>query len=396
MTQPQTLDLTTTTLDDPDCRAAELLHVFDAQGEAFMLNALHTLQPTFDWNGTAVLSDMSAIAYLPRSGCYAFGVSVEQSIQREKAIRRSRFGMPLLDPLADETDDWPLPLDLTIHRVMAYATTLVARETGTDLPDTFTPHAGLFLQMAPNAPETLNDILHDSLRDPDDNLLNEKLDEILELLARRLIKITPSHQMAVFRTAVQSLGPDDRQPSRRRPSVMPTVTPNRPGRLPQQLANIAQSYVQTGDFRLASGARSSWYIDARAFLLQNEVARTVGRIMVPMLEPGVTCVGGPSTGAIPLAMAIITQSQHSMTAFFVRPEEKQHGSGLRIEGNLAPRVAVIDDTCTTGASILDAIRAVEQAGATVEQVLTLFHRGGHDAINRAGYQYQYAMSVIEP
>ena len=212
MTQADTMNLMTTTLGDTDCYAAHLLRVFDTQGEAFMLNLLHALKPTFDRNGTAVFSDESAVAFRPRSGCYAFGVSVQQSIKDENAIRHSRFGIPLMDPLADETDDWPLPLDLTIHAVMAYATTLVARETRTTLPDTFIPHAGLFFQMAPNAPETLNDLAHDCLRDPDDNLLNEKLDEVLELLARRLIAHTPSHQVDVFRDAVRSMNQDETQP----------------------------------------------------------------------------------------------------------------------------------------------------------------------------------------
>ena len=178
--------------------------------------------------------------------------------------------------------------------------------------------------------------------------------------------------------------------------MTPTVTPNLPGKIAQTLAYVAQSYIRTGDFLLASGARSSWYIDSSAFLLRGDVARDVGRIMVPMLEPHVTCVGGPATGAIPLAMAIITQAYpRPMKAFFVRPEEKQHGSELRIEGNLAETVAVIDDTCTTGASILDTIRAVEQAGSIVAQVLSLFDRGAQDAIAQAGYPYRYAMSVTK-
>ena len=206
MTNNNTLDLTITTLDNPNCQAAHLLEIFDRQGEAFMLNALHAKQPTFNRDGTAVLSDQSAVAFLTKTSCYLFGSSVEQTIGQENAIRRSRFGTPLLDPLADDTEDWTLPLDLTQHRVMAHATTVVATETGTELPDGFQPHAGLFFQMSPSAPETLHEIVLDALNDPDDNTLNEKLDEILELVAKRLIKLTPSHQMDRFREAVTSLG----------------------------------------------------------------------------------------------------------------------------------------------------------------------------------------------
>ena len=67
------------------------------------------------------------------------------------------------------------------------------------------PHAGLLYQLAPNAPETLSEIVNDALRDPDDTMLNEKLDELLEMLAKRLIKLTPSQQMDRFRAVVRSL-----------------------------------------------------------------------------------------------------------------------------------------------------------------------------------------------
>ena len=206
MTDNNTFDLTTTTIENPNCQAANLLEIFDHQGEAFMLNALHAERPTFNQDGTAILSDQSAVAFLPKTSCYLFGSSVEQNIGQENAIRRSRFGMPLLDKLADDTQDWPMPLELTQHRVMAHATKVIATETGTKLPDGFQPHAGLFFQMSPGAPETLHDVVIDALDDPNDNTLNEKLDEILELVAKRLIKLTPSHQMDRFREAVTSLG----------------------------------------------------------------------------------------------------------------------------------------------------------------------------------------------
>ena len=212
MPDSATLDLTITTMDNPDCSAANLLNIFDQQGEAFMLNELHAEQPTFNREGTAVLSDNSAVAFLPKTACYVFGSSVEQTIDRENAIRRSRFGVPLLDPLSDDNDDWPLPLDLTYHRVMAHVVNVIAAETGTELPACFHPHAGLLFQIAPNAPETLQEIVTDALRDPDDHMLDEKLDEILELLAKRLIKLTPSHQMDTFRAVVRSLDTRPQQP----------------------------------------------------------------------------------------------------------------------------------------------------------------------------------------
>ena len=137
----------------------------------------------------------------------------------------------------------------------------------------------------------------------------------------------------------------------------------------------------------------SWHIDVRAFLLDNENARLVGRTMLRILGPDVTCIGGPATSAIPLAMATITQSSQPMTAFLVRPESRQHSAAQRIEGNLGPRVAIIDDACTTDTYILHAIRAVEAAGATVLQVATLFDQGGGQIVVAAGYSYQNLITI---
>ncbi len=151
----------------------------------------------------------------------------------------------------------------------------------------------------------------------------------------------------------------------------PTMQPAVSGRAAREIARRAQRYIRPGDVRLASGASSSWHIDGRAFLLGGENARPAGRAMLRILGPDVTCIGGPATGAIPLAMAIITQSSPPMTACFVGPVARQLGTAQRIEGNLGPRVAIIDDTCTTGASILDAIRAVEDAGYSYQNLLTI-------------------------
>ena len=93
-------------------------------------------------------------------------------------------------------------------------------------------------------------------------------------------------------------------------------------------------------------------------------------------------VGGMAVGAVPLVTAILGAAaardpETPLLGFFVRKEAKKHGRGQRIEGNFQPgqTVALVEDTCTTGGSALEAVDAVEAAGGKVARVLCLVDRG---------------------
>jgi orotate phosphoribosyltransferase len=146
---------------------------------------------------------------------------------------------------------------------------------------------------------------------------------------------------------------------------------------------VARS-VRLGDFTLASGAKSSYYIDARTTTMSGEGQRLVGLVGYEAirrsgLEP--THLGGLTLGADPVAYAIAHRSAlegRPIDAFTVRKQAKMHGTGQRIEGGLPPgaRCMVVEDTMTTGRSALEAIEAVREAGAIVVGVFTLVDRSG--------------------
>lgn len=160
------------------------------------------------------------------------------------------------------------------------------------------------------------------------------------------------------------------------------------------IAQLVEPYVHRGNFAISSGEAVSWYIDGRAFMLDNRNAVVAGQVLAALLHPDLTCVGGPATAAIPVVAAIIHQSPQPRQGFYVRPAAKDYGMLNRIEGNLAPEVAVVDDTCYSGESILSAISAVERAGSSVRQVVALFDRDrGGEAIRAAGYRYDYALRL---
>jgi orotate phosphoribosyltransferase len=140
--------------------------------------------------------------------------------------------------------------------------------------------------------------------------------------------------------------------------------------------------VRLGDFVLASGARSDYYIDARATTMSAEGQRLVGLVGLQVirerqLEP--THVGGLTMGADPVAYAIAHRSAlagQPIDGFSVRKQAKDHGTGQRVEGGVpaGARCLVVEDTMTTGRSSLGAVEALRAHGAEVVGVLALVNR----------------------
>lgn len=140
---------------------------------------------------------------------------------------------------------------------------------------------------------------------------------------------------------------------------------------------------------LSSGKRSSYYFDARQVLLDPEGAELAGRLGYETLRGhGIAAVGGPSVAADPLVCAISAAAWGDgvrWTGFFVRKEAKRHGLQNWIEGPFLEEgtpVAVVDDTLTTGGSVIGAIERARQAGAVVAAALVVIDReeGGREAI----------------
>ena len=171
------------------------------------------------------------------------------------------------------------------------------------------------------------------------------------------------------------------------------------------IALLLERSFRVGDFVLASGARSPYYVDARTTTTHAEGQAVVGRLGVAAIrEAGLrpASVGGLTLGADPVAYAIAHASWLAgdpVNAFTVRKEPKAHGTGKRVEGCFAAgdEVVMIEDTVTTGGSTLKAIQAVEAEGGTVLAVLALIDReeGGRQAIEAAGYPVLTIVRVSE-
>ena len=153
--------------------------------------------------------------------------------------------------------------------------------------------------------------------------------------------------------------------------------------------------LQFGEFTLTSGQKSSYYFDGRRLSLDPEGAHLISALFLDaMTRAGCEAFGGPTVAAVPIvgAIALRAWQEHAdMTGFFVRPEAKQHGMGRQIEGSVEPgmKVAVFDDTVSTGGSLLAAIDAVQEMGCEVALVLCVLdrHQGGSDEVRKRGLPF---------
>lgn len=157
---------------------------------------------------------------------------------------------------------------------------------------------------------------------------------------------------------------------------------------------LAERSTKRGQFTLASGRQSQYYIDARLTTMSPEGLSLIGELALSKLQQAgwtVDAIGGLTLGADPISYAISyasAKSSRPIRAFTVRKEAKTHGTGKTIEGPFRKndRVAVIEDVITTGGSAIRAIEAVRAQNGTVAGVLALVDReeGGRQAIEAAG------------
>ena len=161
-------------------------------------------------------------------------------------------------------------------------------------------------------------------------------------------------------------------------------------------ALLRERSISFGDFRLASGQHSHYYIDARKATMSAQGLLLLGRLGLAAIRQASwtpVAVGGLTMGADPVAFAIARASVDQpplIQAFSVRKASKDHGTGRRIEGNFSSgdAVVVLEDVITSGGSALAAIGAIRAEGGTVLGVVAVVDRGqgGRAAIEASGFE----------
>jgi orotate phosphoribosyltransferase len=168
--------------------------------------------------------------------------------------------------------------------------------------------------------------------------------------------------------------------------------------LKQQILDKA---VVHGKVILSSGKEADYYVDLRRVTLDAEAAPLVGRVMLELTKDlDFDAVGGLTLGADPVAAAMLHAAHaqgRQLDAFVVRKAEKAHGLQRRIEGPdvKGRRVLAVEDTSTTGGSVLTAVEALRAEGAEVVGVAVIVERAAATAVEEKGLKYLYAYNLVD-
>lgn len=166
---------------------------------------------------------------------------------------------------------------------------------------------------------------------------------------------------------------------------------------------ISRKAVVHGEVTLSSGRQADYYVDLRRISLDGQAAPHVGTVMLDLTEDwAYDAVGGLTLGADPVAVAMVHAAAgrgRRLDAFVVRKSGKAHGMQRRIEGPdvAGRRVLAVDDTSTTGGSVLTAVEALREAGAEVVGVAVVLDRdtGAREAVAEAGHDYRWAYDAAD-
>jgi orotate phosphoribosyltransferase len=164
---------------------------------------------------------------------------------------------------------------------------------------------------------------------------------------------------------------------------------------------IKDKAVVHGKVTLASGREADYYVDLRRITLDADAAPLVGRVMRELTaDLEFDAVGGLTLGADPVATSMLHSAAaegRRLDAFVVRKAEKTHGLQRRVEGPdvAGRRVLAVEDTSTTGGSVLTAVEALRDAGAEVVAVAVIVDRatGAREKVEAEGLEYRAALSL---
>ncbi len=167
------------------------------------------------------------------------------------------------------------------------------------------------------------------------------------------------------------------------------------------LTRIKTDAVVHGRVVLSSGREADYYVDLRRVTLSGAAAPLVGEVMLDLTADwDFDAVGGLTLGADPVAAAMLHAAAargRALDAFVVRKEGKAHGLQRRIEGPdvAGRRVLAVEDTSTTGGSVLTAVDALREVGAEVVGVAVVVERGAAAAVAEAGLPYRHAFELSD-
>ncbi len=153
-----------------------------------------------------------------------------------------------------------------------------------------------------------------------------------------------------------------------------------------------------GDFTLASGRKSSYYVDIKKAYTDPRILKTISRCISEKIDPGnFDSVSGIELGSVPIAVAVSIETK--LPLLIVRKESKSYGTGDRVIGSRKEdmKILLIEDVTTTGGSVLDAVEVLREAGCAVDSVIVVVDReeGASENLQKHGVELVALLKVSE-
>jgi len=159
----------------------------------------------------------------------------------------------------------------------------------------------------------------------------------------------------------------------------------------------AADAVEFGEFELAHGGTSDYYVDKYRFETDPDCLSAIGSAFADQIDESVDAVAGVALGAVPLVA--VTSVETGLPSIIVRKSAKEYGTGNRIEGSIeaGDRVVVLEDVATTGTSAREAAEALTEAGAEVTRVLVVVDReeGARERLQDAGFEMDSLLTAAD-
>lgn len=165
--------------------------------------------------------------------------------------------------------------------------------------------------------------------------------------------------------------------------------------LVQEIRNNA---ISRGEFTLASGIKSDYYIDLSKVVFSGRGSGLViGYVASSICWNNINKIGGPAIGAIPIVVGLMCRLD--MEGFIIRKQEKEYGKKEVIEGCLdkGDNVVLVEDVTTSGNSLLKAVKVVQEFGCNIKQVISVLDRnqGAKELFEKERIPFKYLVSINE-
>ncbi|MFQ6135601.1 MAG: orotate phosphoribosyltransferase [Candidatus Hydrothermarchaeales archaeon] len=144
---------------------------------------------------------------------------------------------------------------------------------------------------------------------------------------------------------------------------------------PRLVEILRERALERGEFTLASGKKSPYYIDVKKAYTDPKVLKMIAEGMNEAIgDEEIDRVAGVEVGAVPLAAALSLES--GIPFVMIRKGVRMHGTGRRVEGELNPgeKVVIVEDVTTTGASVASAVNVIRREGGICDKVIAVVDR----------------------